>query len=332
MTFTTVLPGLYGLTTPTPFQPEGVNAYLAEGDQLTLIDGGVGTDEAYQALVGELAELGYRISDIQRLLITHHHTDHKGLAQRIVEQSGAAVWCHPNAVRWLETPREERVRLNQFSGHLFREGGVPQEIIDILAQVDEYLESMSGVVKVHTTIDEGQTLELAGCQWRVYFTPGHAGDLICMYQPESRVLLSSDHILGHVSSNPLIEAPQIDGDPRPQRLIEYLREMQRMAELDIEIAYPGHGTPVTEIKALVESRGVFHNSRADKLLALFEGKQCSLYELTKLMFPKVHATQSFLTLSEVQGHIDILVHDGRLRDEMYDGLRYWQPTIVDPSR
>src|SRR3954462_1014616 len=110
MTFSTILPGLHGQTTPTPFQPEGVNAYLAEGETLTLIDGGVQTDEAYQALVDGVADLGYKLSDIQRLLITHHHTDHLGLAQRVVEASGAQVWCHPFTSPWLETPHDQRTR------------------------------------------------------------------------------------------------------------------------------------------------------------------------------------------------------------------------------
>ncbi len=108
MIFSTVLDGLSGIPLPIRFQDGPVNAYLAEGDPLTLIDCGTRTDATYEALVKALSDKGYRLSDIQRLVITHHHTDHLGLAERIVAESGAEVWAHPLTVRWLATPDAAR--------------------------------------------------------------------------------------------------------------------------------------------------------------------------------------------------------------------------------
>src|ERR1041385_6398530 len=114
MTFPTLLKGLHRLPLPIPFQDGPVNAYLAEGESLTLIDCGTRTDESYKALVDGLASRGYKIADIQRLLITHHHTDHLGLAERIVAESGAEVWAHPLTVPWLEAPDAVRRQLEPF--------------------------------------------------------------------------------------------------------------------------------------------------------------------------------------------------------------------------
>ncbi len=303
-----------------------MNAYLVEGDPLTLIDCSVCTEEAYQALVNALAAVGYRVADVRRLVVTHHHGDHKGLAQRIVEESGAEVWAHPDCVPWLETPDEARQNLDCFTRAIFEEGGVPDSVITTMNRVGEYMERLGGgPVKVDVTIDEGDSIELSGCRWQVYHTPGHAGDMLCFYESESQVLLASDHLLRDVSSNPLIEHPAKSGDERPRPLLNYLREMQRIAALDIRIAYPGHGESIRDVPGLVESRLAFHQKRAEKLYGLFGGQPRLLYELTQMMFPTVPETHQFLTLSEVLGHIDMLERDERLLPEKRNGLLYWRP-------
>jgi glyoxylase-like metal-dependent hydrolase (beta-lactamase superfamily II) len=326
MKFSTLVAGLHKIPLPTPFEIGDVNAYLAEGDPLTLIDCGVSTDEAYQALVSGLASLGYRVTDIRRLVITHHHGDHKGLAHRIVEESGAEVWAHRCGVPWLETPDKARQKLHEFTRVIFEQGGVPDTVITIMAGVSEYIDRISGgPVAVAMTLGEGDQIELAGCRWRVYHTPGHAGDMLCFYEPESRVLLASDHLLRDVSSNPLIERPAKPGDERPRRLLDYLREMQRIAALNIHIAYPGHGDSITDVPGLVETRLAFHDKRAEKLYGLFGGQPRLLWELTQLMFPTVPETHQYLTLSEVLGHLDMLERDGRVTSERQNGLVYWRP-------
>src|SRR5262245_24441638 len=133
---TTSLPGLHAIALPTPFEIGDVNIYLAEGDTLTLIDCGLNTEAAYTALTDGLATRGYKIRDIKRLLITHHHVDHVGLARRILDESGAEVWCHADCVHWLETPDEARDHFARYFDVVFRESGVPQAAIDVMAQVE----------------------------------------------------------------------------------------------------------------------------------------------------------------------------------------------------
>src|SRR5262249_14688267 len=115
------------------------------------------------------------------------------------------------------------------------------------------------------------------------------------------------------------------GDPRPTPLLDYMREMARIAKLDILIAYPGHGEAITDVAALVETRLQFHQKRADKLLAIFDGRPRTLYELSQIMFPTVQETEKFLTISEVQGHVDILAKDSRLGHERRGDVVFWYP-------
>lgn len=327
----TILPGLHRITLPTPFPMGPVNVYLAEGEPLTLVDCGVRSDETWSALSGALEKLGYDIRDLERVLVTHHHTDHLGMAGEIARESRAEIWTHPQTVRWLERPRESRSALQVFSGEVFRRGGVPQSTILIMDQVSRYLEGLAGPGRVHMTVDEGELLEMAGCVWVVYHTPGHAGDMICLHQPESRVLLSSDHVLRDISSNPLLEAPLAPDGERPRRLLDYIRQLQRISALDVSIAYTGHGEPVEGVRELIARRLDGHAARADKLYTLFEGEARSLYALTVALFPAVRDTEMYLALSETLGHLDLLEQAGRVTREVRDERDYWRPVEDHPS-
>lgn len=324
----TILPGLHQIALPTPFPVGDVNVFLAEGSPLTLIDCGVRTDDSRLALDEALQSLGYKLSDIERLLITHHHTDHVGLACQVVLASKAEVWSHPQTVRWIEKPRDARISLRHFTDSLYREHGVPEDKIEHMAQVGRYLETLSGSTRVSMTIDEGELVELCGMRWQVYHTPGHAGDLICLYQPDKRILLSSDHLLRDVSSNPLIEAPERPNAERPRRLLDYCRELARVARLDVQVAYTGHGDPILDVRRLVDVRLEHTRQRAEKLLHLFNSQPRTLYELVGMMFPNLHEAQLFLGLSEVLGHLDILEQEGRITLQRYGGAVCWTPARV----
>lgn len=327
----TVLPDLVQIRLPVPFAIGSVNVYLQRSDPLTLIDTGVDTDESFQVLNDSLASLGHRVEDIGRLIITHHHVDHLGAAQRIVDAAASIVICHPYTVPYLETPRAQRERDQNFLDVAFTQAGVPAHLIDLIQEEGEALNNYTGVVDVTRTVEEGDTILIGGRAWHVLHTPGHAGGLICLYDPLSRVLLSSDHLLAHISSNPMIEAPE-PGQKRPRRLLDYMDGLRRLAALNPMLAYSGHGEAIEDVPGLVAQRLAAHRSRADYILGLFGGQPHTLYEIMRGLFPNVPDSQSYLTLSEVLGHIDLLEAEGSLvRDPHPDGIMYWKPAAPSPS-
>lgn len=324
----TVIPGLYQIALPTPFPVGDVNCFLAVGEPLTLIDCGVKSQPSRTALEAALDSLGYHLADIQRLVITHHHTDHCGLAGELVAESGAEVWAHPRSVPWVEDPAGARAASREFLVGVHRAAGVPDEKIEAMANLNRYFESLQSQTRVTHTINEGDTLQMGGLMWRVYHTPGHAGDQVCFYQPERGVLLSADHVLKKTSSNPLIEAPDTPGGPRPQRLLEYMHHLERIAALNPNIAYGGHGDPVTDVPGLVAERLAMHARRADRLHGfLCEGPR-TVYELGQKMFARAGDSELFLVISEVIGHLDMLIRAGRVRKThpqqgQDQGVDYW---------
>ncbi|MBI3763348.1 MAG: MBL fold metallo-hydrolase [Chloroflexi bacterium] len=323
---------LHLLSLPTPFPVGAVNVYLAEGDPLTLIDAGPKDEPARAALEDGLAAHGHRVEDIRRIVLTHHHVDHIGLAAEIVARSGAEVLTHPYNLPWLEDYVGARIRNAPFYNQIWDEGGVPEQIVEMMARASEgvaqWLDPLTGA----NTIDEGDTLAFADREWRVHHTPGHAGGLICLWEPLSRTLLSNDHLLRDISSNPVMEPPVGQG-PRPKRLVEYLREMRRMAGLDPAIALPGHGEAIHDVPGLVRKRIAFHRRRAEKILATLDGERLTLWELTRPLFPRLSTGMDFfLALSEIQGHLDLLAESGEVEPTGADGLLRWKHRPMSKRR
>ena len=323
-----ITPTIHQFPIPTPFMVGPVNVYLLEGDPLTLIDVGPNSPDAYDALVTALASVGYALRDIQQIIITHHHTDHLGQIGRIAEESGAKVLAHPMTREFLENPLAERERHKRFSQVIFHEAAVPDEVVRNINRSYEFLQRYGNPpTSVFRVLNEGDTLQAGNIEWQVYHTPGHAGDLICFYHAASQTLMASDHIILKISSNPLIEPAAIEGQPRPRRLLEYISQLQRIAALDIKLAYSGHGAPVEDVRGLVEKRVAFHHKRATQILSFFEGHAYHLWDLTEKMFAHVSLDEKYLALSEVLGHIDLLEHDGKLTRDYRDGIVFWQPVV-----
>lgn len=313
------------LTIPTPFPVGPVNVYLVKGDDgLTLIDVGPRFEIAREALREQLARRGYRLSDVRRVILTHAHSDHCGLAGELAEESGAEVYAHPANFSLLADYAEERERWLAFYAALMREAGMPA---DQIVQVDRLRRGMSRYmtpVRPTGTLKDGDTLQLGDEEWQVLHTPGHSGGLICLYQPQRRLFISSDHLLRDISSNPIVEPPEQEGRERPRRLAEYLSQLQRVAELPVELALPGHGPFISDVRELVARRLAFHEERARQIAELLQNGARTAYDLTLYLFPHLDPINRFLAVSEVIGHLEVLELRGEVTSVVEDGVRLWQ--------
>ncbi len=315
---------IHGLSLTTPFPVGPVNVYLVEGDPLTLIDTGPKADVSREALHSGLSALGARVDDIRRVIVTHHHVDHVGLAAEIVQRSGAEIWTHPYNTPWMADYASEQQRTRPFYADIWQQAGVPADIISFMNQANLGLLRWMDPVETDRTLNEGQTINLGGAPWQVFHTPGHAGGLICLWDPASRTLLGNDHFLRDISSNPILEPPMIPASPRPRRLVEYLHHMRRMLALNPEVALAGHGEPVTDVAGLVAQRMAFHERRAERLLSSLDNGVVSLWDLTQEVFPRVQRGMDyFLALSEVLAHLDWMETEGRVQAQLHAGRVRW---------
>ncbi len=271
---------------------------------------------------------GLAFKDIRRIVVTHAHVDHFGLAAPIVAESGARVWSHARDRWWLTDFENEVTRRADFYRDAFAQNGAPLELANAATR------GMAGVMRYATAIpadrfipiDDGDSVTLGGDVWRVVYTPGHASGLICLYEPRSRTLISSDHLLRDITSNPVLEPPTRGESERPRALVNYIASMQKTAQLDVRVALPAHGEPIEDIRALIAGRLAFHRARLDHIEQQLACCVSTAYELCNVLFPDLKSVDVFLGLSEVIGHLDILENEGRVRREMRDGVVRYIPT------
>jgi glyoxylase-like metal-dependent hydrolase (beta-lactamase superfamily II) len=306
-------PPLHRLEVRTPFAVGTANVYVSQAGPLTLVDTGPDTPEAWEDVESGLARLGHRVGAIERIFITHGHVDHWGLTARLVAQSGAAVWAHRALEPWLHDPPAEVTRRLAFSTLLCTELGVPPgEMVAINGGIKWVNTFIGGPVPIAGLWDDGDTVDLAGHTWDVLYTPGHAITHVCFHQPELRALLSGDHLLGEITSNPLIEAPLPGQRARPRPLPDYIRALERVAALRVLWVYPGHGAPFQGHRKLIKERLAFHDRRAAKLLGFLADGPASVYDLSRRLFPNLAGVDLFLGLSETLGHLDLLEDRGQV--------------------
>jgi glyoxylase-like metal-dependent hydrolase (beta-lactamase superfamily II) len=310
---------IHTITLPTPFDVGPINVYLLEGPLLTLVDTGAKTSRTMAELRQGLAAHGYQVADIRQIIITHAHADHFGLAAEIVAESGAQVLTHRRNYYWLTDYQNEWVRRYDFYRDIFLQSGLSEEVAQQVRDASAAMVRFADSVPVARLLDEGDKLDLDGQPWQVLFTPGHAGGLICLHQPEKRVLLSSDHLLKHITSNPLLEPPGRGETQRRRSLVDYLASLRRVAALDLALALPAHGQPIHDPGALIHERMTFHHRRQARILALLDGGGCTAYQIAQALWKELSPLNIFLALSEVIGNLDVLEDEGRVAQIPADG-------------
>ncbi|RLC97092.1 MAG: Zn-dependent hydrolase [Chloroflexi bacterium] len=315
-------PYLHAFSVPTPFPVGPVNLYLVEGEPLTLIDVGPRYDPAREALAQALAGYGYRVADLRRIILTHAHPDHCGLVAELVRASSAEVLAHAAAANRLSGDAE--AQRAAFYRDVMRWAGVPMEVMMALAQVRQGTSYYTEPVIPDRTLADGDVLQLGGDDWQVLHTPGHTGGLICLYQSQRRLLISSDHLLRDISSNPVIEQAAPGQPGLARRLVDYMAQLRRVAEMDVVLTLPGHGQPITDHRALIRERLDFHTERARHILEILDSEVLTGHEIVGRLFSHLDPINHFLAISEVIGHLQWLEVQGQVTCNEQSGVALWQ--------
>jgi glyoxylase-like metal-dependent hydrolase (beta-lactamase superfamily II) len=315
--------GIHTLRIPTPFAVGRVNCYLIEDEPLTLVDTGPNSGKALDELQNQLKELGHSIDDIELVILTHQHIDHVGLVEIIVEHSGAQVAALDKAVRRLANFAEDTELDDRFSAELMLRSGIPENVVVALQGVSRSFRAWGSRATVTQPLADGETLKMHHRKLEVFHRPGHSPSDTIFWDSERGILLAADHLIAHISSNPLITRPLDGSDERTQALVSYRESLLKTREMPAEIVLPGHGEPITDHTALIDERMRMTERRKVKIWKLIEEKPRTGHEIAQDLWGNVAVTQAFLTLSEVIGHVDLLVNEGKVR-EVEDGevVRY----------
>ncbi|WP_018923393.1 MBL fold metallo-hydrolase [Salsuginibacillus kocurii] len=297
------LQAVHQITVPTPFQVGPVHVYVIKGEALTMIDAGPKTEEARVLLTTKMKELGFQFQDIEQIILTHHHPDHIGLADQFPH---AEIKAHHRNEPWISHDHMFFSKVKDYFYEFYRLHGVPQHFIDMIKKEHLAYIKLCPQFELSQFLNEGDQIEgLSG--WKVIETPGHAQTHISLLREEDGLFIGGDHILADISSNAIIEAPY-GNEERPKTLLQYRNALRRCKELPIQQVLPGHGRAIGNPAGLIDKRLNEQDERANYLYELLkkDGEQTS-FNLCQQLFPQVHQVQPALTLSEVIGHLDLLI-------------------------
>jgi glyoxylase-like metal-dependent hydrolase (beta-lactamase superfamily II) len=319
-----VAAGIHRIAIPTPFAVGRVNVYLIEDEPLTLVDTGPNSATSFDELTIGLAGLGHALEDIELVVLTHQHIDHLGLVSIVAQRSGAEVATLDVAVPYVEGYSKEAQKDDEFARSVMLRNGIPQDVVSALSAVSQAFRAWGSSAEVTRVLHEGQEMRFRDRVLHVHHRPGHSPTDTIFHDRERRILIAADHLLGHISSNPLITRPTDGSTERPQALVTYLRSLESTRKMDVDLVLPGHGDPITDHRALIDQRFTLHRRRAEKLHQLLAECPRTAYEIAQALWGNIAVTQAYLTLSEVLGHVDVLLSEGRVREFDRDGVRVFE--------
>jgi glyoxylase-like metal-dependent hydrolase (beta-lactamase superfamily II) len=320
--------GIWRIEVPTPFRVGPVNVYVIEDEPLTLVDAGPNSATSLDALEAGLAARGHAIGDVRLLVITHQHPDHQGLASTIARRSGAEVAVLDRLAGPLADWSAYADRNDEFAQALMSRHGIAAEMTNVLRAVARAQHGWGGRVAATRLLVPGERLELRDRSLQILHAPGHSPSDTLLWDDGRGILIGGDHLLGHISSNPIITLPLDDaeadralaGDQRPRPLPHYLASLRRTRELAPALVLPGHGAPVTDARALIDQRLRMHEHRAETIRGILAERPRSAHDVARAMWGDRALSQPILTLSEVLGHVDLLAEEGRAREALEDAV------------
>jgi glyoxylase-like metal-dependent hydrolase (beta-lactamase superfamily II) len=318
------LAGIHCLRIPTPFAVGRVNCYLIEDEPLTLVDTGPNSGKALDELESQLGTHDHSIDELELLIVTHQHIDHLGLAEIVVQRSGAKVAALGIAAERLANFDEDAEAEDRFAIELMLRNGIPEEVTVALRSVSRSFRGWGSHVTVTHPLEDGQALPFRARTLQAIHRPGHSPSDTVFWDEDRRILIAADHLIAHISSNPLLTRPLDGSDERPQALVTYIESMRKTREMPAEIVLSGHGEPITDHVALIDERIAKHERRKEKIHKLIAERPRNAYEIAQAIWGNVAVTQAFLTLSEVIGHADLLVNEGRVREVDGGGVIHYE--------
>lgn len=284
---------------PTPWHEGTVAAYLFDGDPVTLVDAGDDGEEAKSAFETAFAAAGHRPEDLERIIVTHGHTDHFGCARWLQERSGCEVLMHPlDAERLTDFGAwPERARA------LFRSLGFADDVLETL---------FSGgppdlEVPEIRPLEDGRTYDAGDARLRVEHRPGHSRGHVWLTDEATGAMLCGDYLLADAPTNAGLEPDPSHPLGRAPMLERYNDALRELRDRDVPVVLPGHGPPITDHRAVIDRRLAKSERRTDRVLgALAEYGPCTPAELAGRMFGERISGNPFGFMADLVGRLDLL--------------------------
>lgn len=312
------------LAISTPFYVGNVNVYLIKEEPLTLIDVGPKTNETSDVLRDKLRQNGVQISDIRRIVLTHAHVDHCGLAKQVRDEAkNAELFVH-----------------NWESGHLFgalndeeqrnlmNRAGVPTEVFRKLQDNFNQVGLLTDEIPKNEfkELQDEMELEFAGGILKVLHTPGHTPGSCSFFREANRTLIAGDCVLKRITPNPIVSPDPFDKNKRFKSLAEYLVSLAKIRSCAPTLIYGGHGEPIDDYEELFHRYVRSIDERQKQIVELVSNDGTTAWDAANKLFPQAidKDVHRFLAISEAVAHLDYAETEGKIAVELKEGVEFYR--------
>lgn len=315
--------GIHCLTLRTPLPVGDVNAFLVDGDPVTLIDCGPRESVTRVALEQGLHAIGRSLEEVELLLLTHQHLDHHGMAGELVHELGVQTACLDPLASYLEGWREccaadEEHRAARMTRH-----GASEPVVSTFRTRVASRVASADPVKIDRRLAHGDVVDLGRVRLRVMHRPGHSPTDTLFWDEQSGVAVVGDHLLLNISSNPLV-ALGVNASPGFRPLCEYRTSLALTREAPFQLCLTGHGPPVADHVALIDRRLAEQRHRSARVVeAVRSDSGRTAWEVALALFgSEVTEKVPMLCFSEAIAHLELLQTEGRVVREESDPVRF----------
>lgn len=287
----------------TPFAVGDVNAYLAGR---TVVDPGPDSEESWSALVSALAEDDLGPKDVERVVITHPHPDHFGLAKRL-QEAGAAVLASPTTATIIGDFEGSFEYEREYFTDFLTRCGLGKDTAETVTGLPASYLNYAPSVEVDRELDDGDVVAIGGTDLRVHETVGHAAsEILLEFETDGDLLaIVGDHVLPDITPNPLLQPPRDAGGERPRPLPAFNDSLDALATEDFDRFLPGHREVIEDPPGRIAEIRDAHEARTEEVEALVDGPTSPI-DVMEGLFGDLPATEQFPGMSEAVGHLDVL--------------------------
>lgn len=317
------MPSPIRLELPTIFGMKTVNAYLFKEPEPVLVDCGEKSVANWAALQRELKKNGMSISDISRVVLTHAHSDHMGIARKITQYSEAEIWLSDYMYDWAVDLKKMLDRRMEIIKRVFYDNLENPGVFNFhyfgYKNLESYWEEIPAD-RIRMFPPEGQ-IEFGGQQWQIIYTPGHCINQSCFYQPEERILLSADMLLKLIPT-PIVDAGIEPPYHRAKGLPMLVASYQKLAKLDIDKVFPGHYEPFGQASGFIRKHLQRIEAKKNRCFDQIRKGTSDFMDLFKIIYPNRIYPDTFFMLV---GLLDLLQEEGKVESDRIGGkLQYFE--------